>query len=78
MIKYCIHLEDRSDREKLMGKEFEKHNVQVTYFPAIRRKPGWIGCRDSHLEVLKFCKEHRDNYDYYKFMVLEDDVKFTS
>ena len=75
MIKYCIHLEHRTDRKTLMDKEFSYHDMQVNFFPAIRRKPGWMGCRDSHLTILKYCKDHVDHPAYYNFLVLEDDVE---
>lgn len=77
MIKYCIHLEHRTDRKALMDKEFAYHDMQVTFFPAITRKPGWAGCRDSHLAVLKYCKDHADHPAFYNFLVLEDDVELS-
>ncbi len=67
---YCINLDERPDRWKRVQKEFKKIAVKVDRFPAIRKLPGYIGCKESHLEVLRLCK----GYKY--FMILEDDVFF--
>lgn len=50
--------------------ELEKVGISVTRFPAIDTKPGWKGCRDSHLQVMETCRNE------VAFMILEDDVKF--
>ena len=41
-----------------------------TRFPAVDTTPGWVGCRESHLQVLEMFK------DCDGFAIYEDDVKF--
>jgi len=68
---YCINRFDRKDRWKICQDEFKKMNfLNVVRFEAIIGSPGWEGCRDSHLELLKMnCIEKT-------FLILEDDVAF--
>lgn len=70
MVKYCINLDRRTDKYEYAKAEFDRVGLDVKFFSAYDKKPGWKGCRDSHLAVLEMCK----NVD--AFMVFEDDPKF--
>lgn len=70
MINYCINLNRRPDKWAYARAEFERVGVRVVRFTAFDTKPGWIGCRDSHLAILELCKEED------VFAIYEDDVKF--
>jgi GR25 family glycosyltransferase involved in LPS biosynthesis len=66
-----IHRHDRPERlqdlvEHLRIIGWDSFSV----FDAIIDKPGWKGCRDSHLAVME------DYKDEVMFLVLEDDVRF--
>jgi hypothetical protein len=70
MRAYVINLDRRADKWAYMRTELERMNIRVTRFPAINTKPGWKGCRDSHLAVMELCKDEN------MFTVYEDDVTF--
>jgi GR25 family glycosyltransferase involved in LPS biosynthesis len=70
MKSYCINLNRRADRWVLVREEFAKQGLHVTRFTAIDEKPGWVGCRESHLAVMEICKDEEI------FAVFEDDVTF--
>lgn len=67
---FCINLDRRSDKWVYIRMELERVNLQVIRFTAFDTKPGWIGCRESHLKILE------DNKNEFRVMILEDDVKF--
>jgi len=67
---YCINLDERHDRWNRVQREFQKLDINVERFSGIRKAPGFAGCKESHLEVLKLCQT------YKIFMILEDDVCF--
>ncbi len=68
---YCINLERRTDKLEYVKGEFARMGIKgVEYFKAFDTKPGWRGCRDSHLAIMELCKEGE------MFCVFEDDVKF--
>jgi len=72
MRNYCISLESREDRWKLARFEFNRQGLSVHKVSAIKANPGWVGCRDSHLNVLSFAKDNAGEM----FCVFEDDVTF--
>ncbi len=71
MVYYVINLDRRKDRLDYIKAEMERYNMPFSRFPAIERSPGWKGCRDSHIQLLK---QHVN--DDKPFCILEDDVYF--
>lgn len=78
---YCINLNKRPDRWETVQREFSKHHLGVTRFPAIdgdlmyknpNLKPGEFGCLLSHRSILEiaYSKKHKN------ILILEDDVEF--
>lgn len=67
---FCINLERRKDRRQLMEKEFAKVGLSPTFINGADIKPGWVGCRESHLAILD------DAWLGDVFVVFEDDVQF--
>jgi len=70
MKNYCINLDRRPDKWAYVRMEFERMGVRVTRFTAINTHPGWVGCRMSHLKLLKM--NRREDV----FIIYEDDVRF--
>jgi GR25 family glycosyltransferase involved in LPS biosynthesis len=71
MDTFIINLDRRPDKWAYIRKELERVALGgVTRFTAFDIKPGWKGCRDSHLALLEKCKDHS------LFTILEDDVLF--
>lgn len=79
---YLINLDRRTDRMNECEKEFKKYNIvyerisafdgsklEGNYTPLIR---GEIGCRTSHLNIIKKAKEEGLN----NILILEDDFEF--
>jgi len=73
---YCINLESRPERWERARAEFNKHNLIVERFNGIRKNPGYIGCRDSHLAILSDMKKNRWHDDYKFVTIFEDDIEF--
>jgi GR25 family glycosyltransferase involved in LPS biosynthesis len=70
---YCINLEERVDRWMSAKKEMDEMGIQnVKRFSAIKNKIGHLGCRDSHIEIIKDAK----NNGYKRILILEDDFIF--
>jgi GR25 family glycosyltransferase involved in LPS biosynthesis len=65
-----INRADRTDRLIQVTEELSEQGLTYTPFNAIIDKIGWVGCRDSHVVVLKKYKEEGT------FLILEDDVQF--
>jgi len=65
-----INLNRRSDKWAYMRTELERMSIRAIRFTAIDTKPGWIGCRESHLRLLEM------NRNEDTFAIYEDDVKF--
>ena len=65
MKAYCINLLDRPDR--LVQFYSQKFPFEVERFEAIKAVPGWVGCRDSYLEILKKINEPT--------LIMEDDCQ---
>lgn len=69
---FCINLPERTDRWREVQEEFKKIGLgSVNRVEAIKASPGWIGCRESHLAVLRLCQDEK------RFTIFEDDVQFT-
>lgn len=74
---YIINLDERIDKyeetiNELSKLNFEKYNLKIERFPAIKHKRGWIGCALSHISILEIAKER--NLEYA--IVIEDDNIF--
>lgn len=67
---YVINRDDRPERWSDVIAEFDKLGVEPTRFSAVVDKPGWKGCRDSHLALIEKCRND------VMFMIFEDDVRF--
>jgi len=68
---YCINLDERTDRWEEAQKEFEKLNIEgVERFSAIKNRKGAIGCRESHLSIIKQAKE----LGLKNVLIFEDDL----
>jgi glycosyl transferase, family 25 len=71
MRSYCINLDRRPDKWEYVSKHLAERGIEPDRFPAIDRKPGWVGCRESFLKLLT------DQYfSEDPFCVYEDDVIF--
>jgi len=70
MKSYCINLAHRPERWELAQKEFEKIGFQVERFEGIYKKPGFVGCKESHLKILQ------QNRHEQTFAIFEDDIIF--
>jgi len=70
---YCINLDERMDRWVSAKNELEKNGIyNYKRFSAIKNEIGHLGCRDSHIEVIKDAKKN----NYNKILILEDDFVF--
>jgi hypothetical protein len=67
---FCINLDRRSDKWAYVRIEFERMDIRVIRITGIDIKPGWVGCREGHLQIIE------NNRDEGMCMVFEDDVKF--
>jgi len=70
MQSYIINRQDRPERLNHAREELSKQQLNARVFKAFITKPGWLGCRDSHLAVMEKCKEED------MFLILEDDILF--
>ena len=70
MTNYVINLDKRVERWYYVREHMAEMGIKVTRFPAIEAKPGWVGCRESHLEILQ--KTPIGDI----IAIYEDDVKF--
>jgi len=66
---FVINRQDRPERLAHVRKETEDW-LDFEVYPAIIAIPGWIGCRESHLNIMDRCREEN------QFLILEDDVEF--
>jgi len=70
---YCINLDDRPDRWEQALNEFKKVGLNdVERFSAVKHDKGAIGCRESHLNIIKKSKDDKLN----NVLIFEDDVLF--
>lgn len=65
---YCINLDERTDRWQLVQKQFNKHGFKIKRFSAVKKAPGWMGCTQSHIDLLMILRSER------YFFIFEDDV----
>ena len=54
---YVINLDRRVDRLEEFDTEMKKLDFPYTRFRAIETKPGFVGCANSHLAILKMARE---------------------
>lgn len=71
-VAYVINLDDRKDRLVSVMGEFNKVGIVVNRFPAIKHEDGVVGCKLSHLEIIKKAKYN----DSINVLIFEDDVQF--
>jgi GR25 family glycosyltransferase involved in LPS biosynthesis len=70
---YCINLKNRVDRHEYMSELFRKNNLRVNFYQADPHPDGGaVGCRTSHLAILK---EARDR-GLPRILIFEDDIEF--
>jgi len=68
---YCINLQEREDRYQHMQTLFMKHNLKVNFYrPERNPVSGAVGCRESHLAVLKEAKDR----GLPSVLIFEDDI----
>lgn len=69
---FCINLEERTDRWEQAQKEFDKLGIRdkVLHFPALKFDNGALGCRESHLSIIKKAKDE----GLKNVLIFEDDV----
>lgn len=70
MNTYVINRSDRPERLAHIIAQLKEQGLNAHRFEAVIAKPGWVGCRMSHIKLLEKCKN-----DVY-VIILEDDVKF--
>lgn len=79
--KYCINLSEEVDRRVVVGDEFDKLGLSVSFYNAINGKTltrnktmsaNEIACLRSHKNIIKQAKRCNSEYVY----ICEDDVEF--
>ena len=66
---YCINLNERADRWDEIQKTFQGSGVKLQRFPAIKERPGWVGCAKSHVAAVQMAAEEKMPW----VMIVEDD-----
>ncbi len=69
---FYINLDHRLDRKEQIEGELAAMGLPFERFPAIKKKPGILGCGQSHLAVLKEAQRR----GYESVLMFEDDFKF--
>jgi len=67
-----INLDYRTDRRSEIEEELAKMGLSGERFPGILKKPGTVGCTESHLRVIELAKRS----GWKNILVLEDDFEF--
>jgi len=67
-----INLDKRTDRDAHIRTVLAQFGDKVTRMSAIETNPGFIGCLQSHIAVLKAAKHH----GWKNVLVMEDDVEW--
>lgn len=67
---WVINRDDRPERLSYFTEEIKRVGINSRRFSAVIDKPGWRGCRDSHIALLEKVRENKVG------LILEDDVKF--
>ena len=73
---FCVNLDSRVDRWEQFQKNLQDYNIHdaVTRFSAVQANPGWIGCKASHMNIIKHAIDNKlDN-----ILIFEDDAEFVS
>ena len=70
MNNHIINRPDRPDRLAHAREQLSLQGLNARLFPAFITKPGYIGCKQSHLAIMEKCKTD------VSFMILEDDILF--
>lgn len=70
MVSWVINLDKRVERWIYVREELFSMGIKPIRFSAIETKPGWHGCRDSHLQILQSAEKNS------VVAIYEDDVKF--
>ena len=72
---YCINLDERKDRWRDVVNDLKKLKLtQINRYPAIKHRRGAVGCRLSHVDIIKRAKD--SNLD--NILILEDDIQVLS
>ena len=70
---YCINLDERTDRWGESLNEFKKLGItKVERVSAVKHEKGTIGCRESHLNIIKQSKSQ----NLKNILIFEDDLLF--
>lgn len=69
---FYINLDRRTDRRTEVEAELQAAGLQGERFAAIDVAPGFVGCAESHLAVLKLARAR----GYAHTLILEDDFMF--
>jgi glycosyl transferase, family 25 len=69
---FYINLDHRQDRRDRIEGELTTIGLPFERFPAIKQKPGILGCGKSHLAVLKEAQRR----GYESVLIFEDDFQF--
>ena len=67
-----INLDERTDRREQAENEFKRLGLNAQRVPAVKTKPGALGCTLSHIKCLEIAKEK----DWDHVMICEDDILF--
>ena len=70
---YILNLDRRPDRWSMIQTQLEQARIKkAVRFSAIDKKPGWVGCFESHLVMLQYALAANAK----NVLVLEDDATF--
>jgi len=69
---FYINLESRPDRKAHVIQQFNKLDIKIERFNAIKLKNGALGCSMSHLKCIEIAKQN----DWDHILIVEDDIKF--
>lgn len=70
MTSYVINLDKRVERWYYVREHLADMGIKPIRFSAVQEKPGWVGCRKSHLQILQQTPMNEI------VAIYEDDVKF--
>ncbi|MDC3298526.1 glycosyltransferase family 25 protein [bacterium] len=71
---FCVNLDSRADRWKQFQEDLQDYNIHdvVTRFSAVKATPGWVGCKASHMNIIKHAIDNKLN----NILIFEDDAEF--
>ena len=69
---YCISLNERDDRRKLLEPQFKKLNIKVEYMLVDKHIDPIRGCLESHTKCVMDAKKN----NYTNVLIMEDDIVF--